>query len=277
MISEKNNILIYYEGMRSYLIYENILNNESNLIDTVIEMPALPYNRKNKKRNYSKIIKSAIISPGYFFIQFLTIYVYKYLGKIFKNTIKDICLKKNINYFYFEKIDSKFINFVQSQKPTYIISSTSSLLPEELLNIPLLGTINFHEAPLPSYRGSAAYFWFRYNNEKTVWVTIHYVEKDLDSGEIICTGEKINIENNSSIFFIWRTMLISYKYIWEFITPYFYKSEKLRSQKQNNQFAKTYSYPDKELNRYLKKRKIRIFTMADFIFILRVIVLGKIY
>ena len=277
MISEKNNILIYYEGMRSYLIYENILNNESNLIDTVIEMPALPYNRKNKKRNYSKIIKSAIISPGYFFIQFLTIYVYKYLGKIFKNTIKDICLKKNINYFYFEKIDSKFINFVQSQKPTYIISSTSSLLPEELLNIPLLGTINFHEAPLPSYRGSAAYFWFRYNNEKTVWVTIHYVEKDLDSGEIICTGEKINIENNSSIFFIWRTMLISYKYIWEFITPYFYKSEKLRSQKQNNQFAKTYSYPDKELNRNFKKRKIKILNIEDFIFFFRVIVFGKIY
>ena len=164
MLPEKKNILIYYEGMRSYLIYESVLRKENSIIDIVIEMPAIPYNRKNKKRNYSKIIKSATISPGYFFIQFLTIYVYKFLGIIFKNTIKDICLKKNIRYFYFEKIDSKLISFLKEQKPTYIISSSSSLLPEELLNIPILGTINFHEAPLPSYRGSAAYFWFKYNN-----------------------------------------------------------------------------------------------------------------
>ena len=49
MLSEKKNILIYYESMRSYFIYKKILNNEKSLFDIVIEMPALSYNRSNKK------------------------------------------------------------------------------------------------------------------------------------------------------------------------------------------------------------------------------------
>ena len=71
-------------------------------------------------------------------------------------------------------------------------------------------------------------------------------------------------------------MLFSYKDIWDFITPYLYSSKKLPSVKQTDKNAKTYSYPNKELSSYLKKRKIMIFSITDFIFIIRVIIFGRI-
>ncbi len=268
---QSKNIIIYYSSMRSFLIYRKILKKHPNLFKVVIEMPALPYNRTNSKRNYTKFFKAAINSPGYFFIQFFTIYIYKFLGKISGNTLQKICKKEGIKHYYFNKINYDFINFVKSYNPTYLISSSSSLLTSELLSIPKFGTLNMHEAPLPKYRGSAAYFWYLFNNEVKAWVTCHYVIEELDAGNIIFEGEKINLYNNFSIFEIWTKMLLSYDSIWDKLIPYLKNEVRLPSIKQNEISAKVYSYPSKEVSKFLKKNNINIFTFKDFIFFIKTI------
>lgn len=268
MKSHKN-ILIYYSSMRSFLIYREILEKYPKLFEIIIEMPALPHSRTSNKRNYMKFIKSSITSPGYFFIQLFTIYFYKFFGEITKNTIKHKCNEFGIKHYFFNRVDKDFIELIKSKNPNYLISSASSLLPEDLLSLPKLGTINLHEAPLPKYRGSAAYFWFLFNEESTAWVTCHYVEKELDAGDIIFEGKKIQISKKLSIFNIWKKMLISYDFIWEKLIPYLIKPDKLPSKVQNKKEVQIYSYPSRELSLFLRKNRINIFTYSDIVFIIK--------
>lgn len=268
-MNQCKNILIYYSSMRSFLIYKKILKKHPSLFEIIIEMPALPYSRSKGKRNYSKFIKTAKNSPGYFFIQFCNIYIYKFLGKVSGNTIKNICKNEGIRHCYFNKINNELINFLKSYNPTYILNSSSSLLSKELLSIPKFGTLNLHEAPLPNYRGSAAYFWYLFNGELKAWVTCHYVIEKLDAGNIIFEGKKINLSKKMSIFEIWRKMLLSYDSIWNKLLPYLENEIKLSSKKQNELNAKVYSYPSKEVGKFLKKNKIKIFNFKDFIFFIK--------
>ena len=61
----------------------------------------------------------------------------------------------------------------------------SHLLKENIFSIPKYGTINLHPSSLPSYRGPNPLFWMYYNMEKKGSITISYIEKGEDTGDII--------------------------------------------------------------------------------------------
>lgn len=48
---------------------------------------------------------------------------------------------------------------------------------------------NFHPGILPYYRGSGAFSWSIINEEKTTGITLHEIDKDIDTGPIICVKE----------------------------------------------------------------------------------------
>jgi methionyl-tRNA formyltransferase len=58
-------------------------------------------------------------------------------------------------------------------------------LPADLLNLPRLGAINFHDALLPKYRGRNASGWALRNGETDFGITIHYMTPELDDGPIL--------------------------------------------------------------------------------------------
>ncbi len=53
------------------------------------------------------------------------------------------------------------------------------------LNHPALGTINFHPAPLPQYKGVGGYNLAILNDESEWSVTSHFVDEKIDTGQII--------------------------------------------------------------------------------------------
>ena len=58
-------------------------------------------------------------------------------------------------------------------------------LRDEFLSIPILGTINFHPALLPEYKGTGGYN-LALMDELNEWGnTAHYVDASIDTGEII--------------------------------------------------------------------------------------------
>ena len=65
------------------------------------------------------------------------------------------------------------------------IYSMSELLQENIFSIPPLGTINLHPSLLPKYRGPNPYFWIILNEETESGPTIHYIDKDEDTGDIL--------------------------------------------------------------------------------------------
>jgi methionyl-tRNA formyltransferase len=116
----------------------------------------------------------------------------KYFYKILrKNHLKEFAKINSLPYYLMNNgSDSSLEAWVKAQKPNLIvIYSMPELLKENILNIPTHKTINLHPSFLPKYRGANPFFWHYYNNEKKGGVTIHFIDKGEDTGNIIYQEE----------------------------------------------------------------------------------------
>jgi methionyl-tRNA formyltransferase len=59
------------------------------------------------------------------------------------------------------------------------------ILKANVLDIPPLGCINIHHAPLPRYKGMMPTFWQLYHGERELGVTIHYMAAKVDEGDAL--------------------------------------------------------------------------------------------
>lgn len=79
-----------------------------------------------------------------------------------------------------------FITEISALKPDLIVVvNFQQILKEKLISIPKKGCINTHAALLPKYRGRAPLNWAIIHGEKQVGVTVHFIEKGIDTGDII--------------------------------------------------------------------------------------------
>ncbi len=70
-----------------------------------------------------------------------------------------------------------------------VVVAYGQILPENILNIPKYGCINVHGSLLPKYRGAAPIQWAVLNGDKVTGVTTMYMEKGLDTGDILLKEE----------------------------------------------------------------------------------------
>lgn len=66
-----------------------------------------------------------------------------------------------------------------------VTAAFGQLLPESLLNMPKYGAVNVHASLLPKYRGGAPIHQAIIDGEKETGVTIMYMVKKLDAGDMI--------------------------------------------------------------------------------------------
>lgn len=79
--------------------------------------------------------------------------------------------------------DEEFRRSLAERAPDVIVSvACPYILKAPVLGIPRLGCINIHHAPLPRYKGMMPTFWQVFNREKSVGVTIHYMNEAIDEG-----------------------------------------------------------------------------------------------
>ncbi len=76
-----------------------------------------------------------------------------------------------------------------------VVAAYGKILPEEILTLPPLGCVNVHSSLLPKYRGAAPINWAILDGEDETGVTIMYMAKGLDTGDII-SQEKTPIDIN---------------------------------------------------------------------------------
>ena len=78
------------------------------------------------------------------------------------------------------------LELVEALKPELIVvAAYGKLLPENILSVPPLGSINVHSSLLPKYRGAAPINWAVLNGETETGVSIMYMAKELDAGDVI--------------------------------------------------------------------------------------------
>lgn len=86
--------------------------------------------------------------------------------------------------------DSESYEIIKELNPDVIVVvAYGQILPENILNIPKYGCINVHGSLLPKYRGAAPIQWSVLNGDKVTGVTTMYMEKGLDTGDILETKE----------------------------------------------------------------------------------------
>ncbi|NMB32815.1 MAG: methionyl-tRNA formyltransferase [Clostridium sp.] len=89
-----------------------------------------------------------------------------------------------------------FYETIQGIKPeAIIVVAYGKILPENILSVPPLGCINVHGSLLPPYRGAAPVQRALMAGETTVGVSTMYMDKNMDTGDIILQ-EKINLDGD---------------------------------------------------------------------------------
>src|ERR1700687_3261108 len=66
-----------------------------------------------------------------------------------------------------------------------VMASVTLLVPEEFLNIPTRGSIQYHPSLLPAYRGPSAINWPIIKGEKETGLSIFWPDNGLDTGAVL--------------------------------------------------------------------------------------------
>jgi len=104
----------------------------------------------------------------------------------------------NINILQPEKLDKDFMLQVSSFMPdVFIVAAYAKIIPKEILELPLFGTIGVHPSLLPEYRGSSPIQSVILNGETKTGVTLFLADEKVDHGAILAQQElKFPISNS---------------------------------------------------------------------------------
>jgi methionyl-tRNA formyltransferase len=89
------------------------------------------------------------------------------------------------------------VKFIKENKIDLIVMDSWSMLPEEIVNAPIFGTLNIHPSKLPKYRGALPTLWALKNGDTESAVTYILLNKAADSGNII-NQHSFQIEKNDT-------------------------------------------------------------------------------
>lgn len=86
--------------------------------------------------------------------------------------------------------DGEALGIVRKLAPELIVvAAYGRILPEDILSTPAYGSINVHSSVLPKYRGAAPINWAILNGDSVTGVTIMFMAKELDAGDVILCRE----------------------------------------------------------------------------------------
>ena len=115
----------------------------------------------------------------------------RHQNKLQAPPVKQAALEHGIPVFQPTKLrDGTALAQLRELDPELIVvAAYGRILPDDILNLPPMGCINVHSSLLPKYRGAAPINWAILNGEETTGVSIMYMAKELDAGDIILQKE----------------------------------------------------------------------------------------
>ena len=155
-------------------------NKNIEIVKVVLAHGVSPNKKKNIKRKIFKIFQIGFLGAlnG---IRIRKWYIHKNADDIYS-----ICQK-----FIIELSETPFINcnttkeLFQESNADLGLSLGNGYIPESVFSIPKYGMINIHTEILPKYQGAQSIIWPIYEREKETGFTIHQIDKNIDTGNII--------------------------------------------------------------------------------------------
>jgi folate-dependent phosphoribosylglycinamide formyltransferase PurN len=130
----------------------------------------------------------------YFFYKFSTYMVFALAELLFRKRayfVSSLAARHAIPIMYTAQVKSLSVEKQISEWQSDILISVScpQRIRQNLLDLPAKCSINIHSSLLPAYAGIAPYFWVLANNEQKTGTTVHIMEEQFDTGEIIVQKE----------------------------------------------------------------------------------------
>lgn len=125
----------------------------------------------------------------------------RYVGRKKVLTMPDVkveALKHDIPVIQPGRIRNEYQEILDLKPDLIITAAYGQIIPEVILDAPRLGCINVHASLLPQYRGGAPVHYAIINGEKTTGVTIMYMVKKMDAGDMISQRE-IEIKEDETV------------------------------------------------------------------------------
>jgi len=110
--------------------------------------------------------------------------------RLSESPVKKFSEEHNLKIFTPEnlKLDDFFYS-LKELNPDLSVVVAFRILPEKIFSLPPLGTINLHASLLPKYRGAAPINWALINGETKTGLTTFYIQKKVDTGDLILQKE----------------------------------------------------------------------------------------
>ena len=126
-------------------------------------------------------------------------------GNLLSTPIKTLAEKNNIEVFQPISIKNDYQKIIDVNPDIIITCAYGQIIPEIILNYPKYGCINVHGSLLPKLRGGAPIHRAIINGDKLTGITIMYMDKLMDAGDIISQRE-MPINENDNLDYIYEKM-----------------------------------------------------------------------
>ena len=128
-------------------------------------------------------------------------------GNIIYPPVKELALKNNIEVYQPLKLSSEYEYIIEKNPDIIITCAYGQILPSSLLDYPKYGCINVHGSLLPRLRGGAPIHHAIINGDKETGITIMYMDKKMDAGDII-SQRSLEIKNTDNLDSIYSNLSV---------------------------------------------------------------------
>lgn len=102
--------------------------------------------------------------------------------------VKKIALQHNLPFIETDDVKSEeFEQKLSKYEADLYVVVAFKILPENILELPRVGSVNLHASLLPKYRGAAPIHWAIINGETETGCTVFFLDKGVDTGKIAGT------------------------------------------------------------------------------------------
>ena len=108
--------------------------------------------------------------------------------EIIFSPVKTFCIQEGLDCIQPDKIknNKELLKIVREINPDIIcVAAYGKILPQEFLDIPIIGCINIHASLLPKYRGAAPINRAIINGDTETGITLMKMDSGMDTGDIM--------------------------------------------------------------------------------------------
>jgi methionyl-tRNA formyltransferase len=180
--------------------------------------------------------------------------IYRVLDLIFRSGLRDhffsvagVARRYDVPLLKSDDVNSpEYLERLRALEVDLLISvAAPEIFRAELLSYPSHGCINIHNSLLPRYQGMLPSFWALANGERVTGTTVHFMNEQIDGGDILLQ-EEVPIEEGDTLHsLVYRTKVtVGPSLLLRAIR--LIEEGEARPQRSNSSQASYYSFPDRQ-------------------------------